>query len=350
MRKQLPKGMINPLKQSAIKLLGGSLCSKLFAPIRKDLVPVFMLHRVRNVAQGVEGHSPEFLEQALSYLTNSGYTFISLAEMVRCMNMNVVLPKNAVAFTCDDGFWDQAEITASILEKYNCPLTIFLITGFIDGEPLPWDDRVKYVLTETRKQAIDITLDGDSLHFKLDSLELKEHAIHALRDRLKECAHAEFLRVMKELEVCAEVETTRCPPHYHRPLTWDQARALEKRNVQFAPHTVTHAILSKTSDETAKYEIHYSWRRLQEELEHPLPVFCYPTGRESDFGSREIALIKEAGFEIAVSTTPGYVHIRHDNTADRRFRLNRFSFPRTMTDLIQYASWIERCKELLRHQ
>ncbi len=338
------------LKETLIHSLGGSLGLALFSPIRRHIVPVFMLHRMQDTAHGVEGHSPEFLDQALNYLANNGYSFISLAELVRCMNTNTSPPKNSVAFTCDDGFWDQAEVAAPILEKYNCPLTIFLITGFIDGELWPWDDRVKYMLTKTRKGAIDLVVDGDSLHFELDSAQAREHALHALRDRLKECAHDEFLRVLEELELFAEVSTVWPPPDYYRPLSWDQARALEERNVQFAPHTVTHAILSKTSDQTAQYEINHSWQRLQQELKNPLPVFCYPTGRTQDFGSREMQLVERAGLELAVSTTPGYVNVKHDGAVGRRFQLNRFGFPNTMTDVIQYASWIERCKEIVRRR
>ena len=336
------------LKKTAINLLGGSICSAVFAPLRYDLVPVFMLHRMHDEERGVKGHSPEFLDQALCYLANNGYSFVSLAELARCINNEAALPKKAVAFTCDDGFRDQAEIAAPILEKYNCPLTIFLITGFIDGELWPWDDRIKYVLTETKKQSIDITINNASLHFALHSAAAKEQAVDVLRERLKECAYAEFLRVVEELEVCADVATTCQPPECYRPLTWEQARALEKRNVQFAPHTVTHTILSRMSDEMAKHEIDRSWQRLQEELKNPLSVFCYPTGRPSDFGSREVGLVEKAGFDLAVSTTPGYVNVKRDSGKDQRYRLKRFSFPNTMTDLIQYASWIERCKEIVR--
>lgn len=338
------------LKESVVKLLGGVLCSTIFAPIRASVVPVFMLHRMNVPQLGVAGHSPEFLDHALSYLSNQGYSFISLAELMQGANNEIKLPNKAVVFTCDDGFADQAEVAAPLLEKYDCPLTIFLITGFIDGELWPWDDRVKYILSETRKTSIDIAVANDNLRFPLDSIAARESAVHLLRERLKKCEHAEFLHVLHDLEDHAQVEISSCPPESYRPMTWDQARALEKRNVQFAPHTVTHAILSKTSDETAEYEIAHSWRRLQEELKCPLPVFCYPTGRVSDFGRREMQLVEKAGFESAVSTTPGYVNIKDDSAVNKRYQLNRFGFPDNMTDLIQYASWIERLKEVIRRE
>lgn len=338
------------LKQSAIHVLGGRSFTALFAPIRKDIVPIFMLHRMHAPDYGVVGHSTDFLDRALNYLSNNNYNFLSLAQLVQCLDGDLALPKNAVVFTCDDGFWDHAEIVAPTLAKYDCPLTIFLITGFIDGELWPWDYRVKHILGETRKSTIDVVVANNSLHFKLDSEQARERATRVLRDRLKDCEHTEFLRALHELEERAGVEISSRPPKAHRPMTWDQARALEKTNVRFAPHAVTHTILSKMTDETAEYEITHSWRRLQEELERPLPVFCYPTGRTSDFGSREINLINKAGLELAVATTPGYVDIKNDHVADKRYQLNRFGFPDTMKDLIQYASWIERLKEIVRCQ
>ncbi len=307
-----------------------------------------MLHRTHAPEHGIKGHSSGFLVSALDYLANRNYNFVSLTQLIQCLNGDLALPRNAVVFTCDDGFWDQAEITAPTLEKYNCPLTIFLITGFIDGELWPWDERLKHILRETGKSSIDIVVGNGSVHLELGSTAAREHAARMLRERLKTCEHAEFLRVLQELEDRAQVAISSRPPACHRPLSWEQARALEKRNVQFAPHTVMHSVLSRTSDETAEYEINHSWKRIREELEQPLPVFCYPIGRASDFGNREVQLVKEAGLELALATTPGYVNIKHDSAIDKRYRLNRFGFPDNMTDLVQYASSIERIKEIVR--
>ena len=40
-------------------------------------------------------------------------------------------PQKAVAFTVDDGYFDFAEVAAPIFSHYDCPVTVFLVTGSI---------------------------------------------------------------------------------------------------------------------------------------------------------------------------------------------------------------------------
>src|SRR3569833_3598096 len=73
------------------------------------------------------------------------------------------------------------------------------------------------------------------------------------------------------------------PPPEFRPLTWDEARLLERQGGEFAPHSVTHRIFSQLTLEEARAEIGTSWRRLQEEMRRPLPEFAWPTGSAADY-------------------------------------------------------------------
>ncbi|HSH59351.1 MAG TPA: polysaccharide deacetylase family protein [Acidimicrobiales bacterium] len=106
---------------------------------------------------------------------------------------------------------------------------------------------------------------------------------------------------IENLAGAANVVLPRQPESPNLPMTWDQARSLERSGVTFGPHTVTHPILSHVSDEAAEYEIAESWRRLGQELDHPLPLFCYPNGRLVDFGGREIEIAKELGMNGTVT-------------------------------------------------
>ena len=106
---------------------------------------------------------------------------------------------------------------------------------------------------------------------------------------------------------------------------------------------MSHRILSKLDRETVKHEILGSWQTLQDNLDKPLKVFCYPTGRVFDFGPREIEILKENDFLGAVSTTPGYVEKDTESTR-QLYQIPRFELPDNMTDFIQYCSWIEHAK------
>jgi len=98
--------------------------------------------------------------------------------------------------------------------------------------------------------------------------------------------------ILHELADIAAVQLPENPPSDYRPITWTQARQLESDVVSFAPHSVTHNILSRLDDSRLEAEIKHSWQTISAELENPLKVFCYPTGRQEDYGQREIDVLK----------------------------------------------------------
>ena len=74
--------------------------------------------------------------------------------------------------------------------------------------------------------------------------------------------------------------------------------------VDFGSHTRTHPILTQCSDEEALLEIEGSRSDLEQMIGRPCPHFCAPNG---DWGERELALIRKAGYETARTTDVGWV-------------------------------------------
>jgi len=141
----------------------------------------------------------------------------------------------------------------------------------------------------------------------------------------------------------ADVSLPEEPPAAYQRMNWEMARQLERKGIQFAPHSVSHNVLSRLDSESVRQEIIESWRTLDRELLNPLKVFCYPTGREIDYGKREIETLRDNGFLGAVTTTPGYVE-QMDASDESLFRIPRFSLPDSMHDFIQCCTWIEFAK------
>jgi peptidoglycan/xylan/chitin deacetylase (PgdA/CDA1 family) len=340
---------IDFLKPLAIKALTLPPVERLFQALREDLVAIFMLHRVADPARGLSGHDPRALREGLAYLRRRGYQLLSLGEICALQGAETRRLRKAVVFTMDDGFYDQARIAAPIFLEFGCPLTIFLVTGFLDGTCWLWDDRLKHVFTETSKARMTLTLDTFREDCDLSTPERRKHALRRVRDYLKTVPQSEIERHLQAVSQAAEVVVPARPPPAFEPMSWEEARRLEAQGVAFGPHSVTHSILSRTDDETLEREINDSWTRVRQELRNPLPVFCYPTGRAPDYGQREIDAIKRAGLAAAVDTIPDYFDRRNRRgVGDHAYRINRFSFPDAPADLVQYSSWIERGKSLLR--
>lgn len=101
----------------------------------------------------------------------------------------------------------------------------------------------------------------------------------------------------------------------------DQVRALHRAGMQIGAHTVNHPILARLGRDEAMREIGDSKRRLESITGAPVTLFAYPNGRPGDdYDDASVALVREAGFEAAFSTTWGAARLVSD-----RFQLPRFT-------------------------
>ena len=329
-----------------VRALASRPVSAVMQPFRSSCVPVFMLHRIADPASGVRGHSLELIEQALTYLSSHGYTGISIQDLVQALIENRPLPPRAVAFTLDDGFQEQAEFALPLFERYQMPVTLFLATDMLDKQSWSWDYQLEFIVTGTAQRQVDIIIAATPFSMPLTDETHKRHFIRTLREHLKSQPIGVALEAIERLARTLGVTPPRDAPAGYQSMTWDQARALESDYIRFGPHSRKHVVLTQVDDTEARAEISQSWQRLQDELSHPVPVFCYPTGRpQLDFGSREQGMVQAAGMIAALSSEPGYVDSGRHRDNDL-FALRRFSFTDNINHFIQYCSWIERAKEL----
>jgi peptidoglycan/xylan/chitin deacetylase (PgdA/CDA1 family) len=321
----------------------------LFDRVMHGRATIFMLHRLTNPASKIHGHEIAFVRQALRALRDSGARFVSVRELMQESLTPGGSPHGTVAFTIDDGFADQAELAREAFVAEGCPATIFLISGFLDGQLWPWDDRLSYMIEQCALPELDLSVGGERLELQLGSPAQRYRSLSRLRDRFKAVSNSQLYADIDAVAATAGVSLPALPPPAYRPMTWDQARALEPLGIDFAPHSVTHRIFSRLSDTEARAEISESWRRLQQELRNPLPLFAWPTGRASDYTKRDLRLLREAGLSVCASAIAGYAGISHELQAVEGVRdFARFPFPDSIRDVLQYGSWIERGKEILR--
>jgi peptidoglycan/xylan/chitin deacetylase (PgdA/CDA1 family) len=333
----------------AIRALSSRAARPLFRRIMRGRCTIFMLHRMTNEASGVSGHSAEFVREALTVLKSSGARFVSVREIVDAYARGTGPGDDWVAFTIDDGFADQGELVRSAFFPFGCPVTIFLITGFLDGQLWPWDDRLTYIIAHADAGATHLSVDGRKIKLSLQTRSQRHHTLEQLRDLCKSIVNSELYSLVDSMAQQLEVLVPALPPAAFRPLTWEEARVLESQGVDFAPHSVTHRIFSRLSREDAIAEITGSWHRLQQELRRPLPVFAWPTGRTADYTERDILLLRELGLSAYATTEADYSFVgRRAMDVARPYSLRRFALPTRIRDVLQYGSWIERGKQIAR--
>ena len=336
-----------PVLDPVIGALSSKSARTLARPLMRKRATVFMLHRERREELGILGHSQDELRAAIADLRKSGSRFVSLRDLVTHARQHGTFPADAVAFTIDDGFADQARLARAFVEQ-GVPVTIFLVTGFLDGVTWPWDDRVAIALQRCKCNEARVQLpDGEWAH-SLTKPDDRLRAVVALQNRIKQLPQDDLEALLARIFADLSVEVLPNPPAVHAPLTWEDVRSLERAGVDFGAHSVTHRIFSRLDEATAHRELQTSWRRLREELHRPLDVFAWPTGRSGDFTARDCGIARETGLEACFATGDDYASIADESDVDALFKLRRFSLPTNRSHLLQYASWIERAKQLVR--
>ena len=336
------------VKSAALRAMTASGFANLFRPLTRSAGVVFMLHRFSDPERGIRGHDPASVRALLGYLRREDYRLVDLETLFASLSGDAPPVRHPVVFTIDDGYLDHAAIAAPVFAEFDCPVTTFLTTGFLDGALWFWWDQIQYIFAHTAVLRLALDLDGVAIAYAIDDAAARGRAEDDFITRCKALPENRKRAAIIQLAAAAQVEPPQSPPDAYAPMTWDQVRACERRGMTFAPHSVTHPILARTDDVQARTEIETSWCRLRSEAAAPVPIFAYPNGLPGDFGEREFRLLRSIGLRGAVTGVAGFATHRHYRGESGQYRIPRFPFPDSMPHLIQQVGGLERLKFMLR--
>ena len=209
-------------------------------------VPIILYHRIGPVEYcnlPVTCITVEKFEEQVRYLSDAGYYFASMNEVVNYVQGKATLPMKCVALTFDDGYADNYVHAFPILKQYAAKGTIFINTAFIG-----------------REVALKVGLN-------------------------------KFAEISEEN---ADV--------VYRFLSWDQIKEMYQGGIDFQPHGHTHRDLLRSSETVVREEVTKSKKVLEVALGERRDFFSYPFGR---YNETVISILKECGFNAALAVEPG---------------------------------------------
>lgn len=244
------------------------------------------------------------------------------------------LKAGSACITFDDGYADNHDVAMPILQHHGLPATFFIATGFLDGGRM-WNDTVIESVRLTKSSVLDL---GDHGRFAVQTPIEKATAIGAIIGKIK------YLPVDARLAATVRIASAaQVAPPDNLMLGALQVKAMRKGGMQIGAHTVTHPILAKLSNVQAQVEIKGSKDYLEELLGERVGLFAYPNGKPSeDYTLESVQIVRDLGFDAAVSTQWGASHAGDDLFQIRRFTpwdlgRNRFGL-RLLTNLIGQAN------------
>ncbi len=231
------------------------------------------------------------------------YSPVSLHEIVHFLKEELPLPRNAVAVTFDDGYCDNVDIAAPVLARYGIPAAFFLTTRLISTPQVPWFSRMRHAFARTRKKEWVEPKRGRE--WSLTGSRRRKMALQVAFEIGSSLAGDECQELLQTIERDLDV----APPALQASmmLTWDQARALRDAGHIIGSHTCTHPNLAHVATEDfIRAELFQSKWQIERELKAAPRHFSYPhPALNPQWTPQTVALTQEAGYETAVTTTPG---------------------------------------------
>jgi peptidoglycan/xylan/chitin deacetylase (PgdA/CDA1 family) len=218
------------------------------------------------------------------------------------------MPRRPVVVTFDDGYADNLEVAAPILNHFGIRATFYVTVNCVDKGQLPWIARVRHAFRSTKKCCWQAP---DAGTWPLSDDRTREAAFIAASEvcaRLSGDAQERIVQTIdRELDV-GPIPTDAC-----RMLTWDQVRDLARGGHVIGSHTLSHPNLAHVGDDELGIEVNESKQRIEDQLGIPVLHLAYPNPSLSQhWTARTIAASQQVGYQTAVIATPGLVRKSDD--------------------------------------
>ncbi len=292
---------------------------------------ILMYHRIASVDIDPWGMcvSEENFSEHLEVLRERGNP-IPLSDMVAA-HQTGSLPDRAIALTFDDGYVDNFTTAFPLLTEKSVPATIYMTSCHIDSESNFWWDQLESIFLRPSRLPSRLSLKAGSQHFEWDLREATEYSPEQFeldRETIAWTANpgtrmALFYEVWKTLwplqpqqrdfaleylKQWAGIEATSCTSR--RCVNSRELRTLgESSWIDIGAHSSHHSLLPAHSEGWQRAEIRDCKDRLEKVLRKTVTSFAYPYGEYTD---ETIQIVRESGFESAVTVQPRPLHTGFD--------------------------------------
>ena len=306
------------------------------------MVSNFLFHRVSTETDNLwEPMSPALFEKSISYIAKN-FEVHTIEDIVR--EGISARSKKLATSTFDDGYKDNLEFAAPILEKYGCKASFYVVTECIDQNKPTWTYELDFIFQHAHME--QIVLDYAFLPAELRKgifKSEKEKMSYAARLKpfLKTIGHVERNTVLDELTL--RFSGVVLPQIM---MSWDDLAELVRRGHTVGSHSHTHPMLGTIkNEEESYYELKTSFDLIREKLGFAPQTISYPLGSYDETVARQA---KEIGYQLGVTVK----QLIYEPAKDGLFEIPRIELysESWLKTKLRITNRLEQIKKLIRYK
>jgi len=262
---------------------------------KRGRLMVFCFHQVLASKDELRPDEPcldQFVRD-IDFITNT-FSVLSLPDAMAGLAAGD-LPSRAASITFDDGYANNHELAAPVMESAGVTATIFVAGGAVDTG-IMWNDLIIEAIRHDRGAFNSI---GREQH------DGAAESVMTSQDEVSRVLGALKYTPMKDRWEIAErgYEEARGGALPRLMMTREMVKDLAERGFDIGGHTINHPILCRLADEQAREEIESCSAWIESVTGQTPTMFAYPNGKSGiDFDSRHCKMVRDAGFTAAFST------------------------------------------------
>lgn len=295
---------------------------------KKNNLIILVYHRIMDLEYDPfnVGISPEDFEKQIKYISEN-YDVITFGDSWRNIK------KKSVIITFDDGYVDNYNNALPILEKYKVPATFFISTGNLGTYNEYWD--LDFIRMIKYRQNNMLILDGKKYILKNN----EEQMIREIHLKLYSTNEIRRKELLKKIEQQLNPKIKYKP--LYRCMNKEELKKLsESKYVTIGAHTVNHVRLFMEDYQKQYEEIRKSKEILELITKKTIKYFAYPfgknRGRYLDYSNETIEILKEIGFEKAVTVGNLSVKYDYDNFQIPRISVNKIWAKYSFAEMLKF--------------
>lgn len=275
---------------------------------------------------------PEHFAEHLAVVRRS-FQPRSLQDVGQDLRSGRKLHPKSIVITFDDGYADNLHIALPLLERFDIPATIFLVTGAIGSRQEFWWDELTSLLLKPNilPDQLDLSIHGKEYSWRLgksaeyraaDYARYSSWRVSQPTPSLRHTVYMQLWELIHSLphddqkEVMNQLRAWSGNPSgsdVHRILNRSECAELARSGwVEIGAHTINHPSLASLSIDSQRHEILESKACLEEILRRSVNSFSYPFGKRHDYTVDTGTLVRESGFSVACSSMSGIVDAKTD--------------------------------------